>query len=86
MIDHLSKNSKYKKDLARYKQIIENISDEKVRKKGEALINKFLSQAALIDAGHDSRNNGYIDPRSTRDSVINLVSIRRELESFIKYL
>lgn len=86
MIKGLSTKNKFKTDLERYQNKILQIEDSKIKKVGEKLLKEFCDQAKLIDETHTTIGNGYIDPRSVRASVEKLITVRLNLERFIKDL
>lgn len=81
MIKKLSQQSKVKQDFERYKIAIEKMQNQKVKKQFEIYLKDFQQQINLIDEGHSSYNNGYIDPKRNRDNVERLVELRTKLET-----
>lgn len=81
MIKKLSQQSKIKQDFERYKIAIEKMQNQKVKKQFEIYLKDFQQQINLIDEGHSSYNNGYIDPKINRDNVERLVELRTKLET-----
>lgn len=84
MLTKLRNSERFQKEFNQYKKEIEKISIPTVREKAFALLNKLKEQCTLIDEGHNSRNNGNIDPRSIRDNIFEQVNIRKELVQLIK--
>jgi len=77
---------KFKNDLAKFKSAIDIIPNAKYKKNAENLLKRYVDCAKLIDDAHDPSNNGYINPRATRDNIEEIIMIRRQLEQVIKDL
>jgi hypothetical protein len=80
----LKDSESFRKEYLLYKAAIETIEVESARERGFSLLTKLCTYCNLIDEGHNSRNNGYIDPRSLRDNITELVEIRKELAQLAK--
>ena len=80
----LKKNHKIMEDYYKFKSAVEKIQNLKVKKQYEILLKDFLNQIKIIDEGHSTYNNGFIDPRNNRENVIRLVDLRRKLTSLLK--
>ena len=82
----LQLTKKFKKDLAKYKLALSNISDIKTKAKYQKLIDDFENQVKLIDNAHNINFNGYVKPTSIRDNVIEAYYLRRSLAKLTKDL
>lgn len=80
----LKDSKSFRQEYNLYKAAVEKIQITAVRERGFSLLNKLQGCCNLIDEGHNSRNNGYIDPRSLRDTILDLVEIRKELAQLAK--
>ena len=80
----LKDSESFQKEYSLYKAAIEKIEIESARERGFSLLTKLCAYCNLIDEGHNSRNNGYIDPRALRDNIVDLVEIRKELTQLVK--
>jgi hypothetical protein len=80
----LKDSESFRREYSLYKAAIETIEVESARERGFSLLSKLHTCCNLIDEGHNSRNNGYIDPRALRDNIIELVEIRKELAQLAK--
>ena len=84
MFPKLKNNEKFLKDYNIFKSEIEKLTNQRVRQKCQHLLSKFLEEAKLIDEAHSTYNNGYINPRASKDHIDKMVSIRKELSNIIK--
>lgn len=80
----LQDTNKFSHDIRRYQKEITLINNTYAKERALTLLVELKSQCNLIDEAHNSRNNGYIDPRRVRDNVEQLVEIRKELDNLIK--
>lgn len=80
----LSETKKFIQNVKNYERQINQITYDVSRLRGLELLDKLKTQCKLIDEAHDSRNNGYIDPRTVRDNIEKSVEIRKELNTIIK--
>ena len=80
----LKDSESFQREYLLYKAAIENIEVESARNRGFSLLAKLRDYCNLIDEGHNSRNNGNIDPRALRDNIVELVEIRKELTQLAK--
>lgn len=80
----LSKSQKIKDDYMRYKEAVDKIQNNLVKKQYEVILQDFLEQVKMIEEGHSTYNNGYIDPRSNKENIIRLVEVRKKLELLVK--
>jgi hypothetical protein len=71
-------------EFKNYEKQINQISNYNAKYQGLALLNELKTQCNYIDEAHNSRNNGYIDPRNVRDNIEKLVQIRLQLNKLIK--
>jgi hypothetical protein len=86
MFPKLKTSKKYFKDLNMYKQVLEHIQDPRIKQRFSKLIIELEEQLRLIDSGHNSENNGYINPAGVRENVTNAVQLRQQLDKFVKDL
>jgi len=80
----LKDTERFQREYNLYKTAIDQIQIPLAKEKGLSLLSKLRTHCNLIDEGHNSRNNGYIDPRSLRDNILELVEIRKELAQLAK--
>jgi len=80
----LKDSKSFQQEYSFYKAAIEQIEIKSARERGFSLLSKLHTCCNLIDEGHNSRNNGYINPRALRDNIIELVEIRKELAQLAK--
>jgi hypothetical protein len=80
----LKDSESFRKEYSLYKAAIENIKVESARNRGFSLLSKLHTYCNLIDEGHSSVNNGYINPRALRNNIEQSVAIRQELNLLIK--
>jgi hypothetical protein len=80
----LKDSEDFQREYSLYKSAIEKIEIKSARERGFSLLSKLHTHCNLIDEGHSSANNGYIDPRALRNNVEQSVAIRQELNLLIK--
>lgn len=80
----LQDTNKFSQDFKRYQREINQINNPVAKNKAIQLLSELKSHCNLIDEAHNSRNNGYIDPRRIRDNIEQSVMIRKELNTLIK--
>jgi hypothetical protein len=80
----LQDTNRFAQDFKRYELQIKKIKDVVAQERGRTLLNELKQHCHLIDEAHNSRNNGYIDPRNIRDNIERSVAIRRELNRLLK--
>ena len=80
----LKDSESFRKEYSLYKTAIEEMQIPLAKEKGLALLSKLRTYCNLIDEGHSSHNNGYINPRALRDNITELVEIRKELTQLVK--
>lgn len=81
----LQDSNKFLQDYNRYQKDIDNIEDHSAKDRALKLLSDLKLHCTLIDEAHNSRNNGYIDPRNVRDNIEKSVQIRKELNTLIKH-
>ena len=86
MFPKLSNSKDYVNDLQKYKNSLEYIQDTKTKQKYAKLISELEEQTRLIDNAHNSSNNGYVNPVSIKENVINAYHLRRKLNKLLKDL
>lgn len=80
----LENSEKFIRDVKNYERQINQITDDAAKLRGLKLLNEIKAHGRLIDEAHNSRNNGYIDPRNVRDNIAAQVEIRQQLNQLIK--
>ena len=80
----LQESENFVRDIKNYRRQINQINDNAARLHGLKLLDELNTHSNLIDEAHNSRNNGYIDPRNIRDNIEKSVEIRKELNILIK--
>lgn len=80
----LKDSESFQREYSLYKTAIEKIEIKSARERGIFLLSKLHNYCNLIDEGHNSANNGYIDPRALRNNIEQSVAIRQELNLLIK--
>ena len=80
----LKDSEQFQREYNLYKTAIERIEIKSARERGVSLLSKLHAYCNLIDEGHNSANNGYIDPRALRNNIEQSVAIRQELNLLIK--
>lgn len=80
----LQDSEKFIRDVKNYERQINQITNDNARQRGLKLLNEIKAHSRLIDEAHNSRNNGYINPRNVRDNIAAQVEIRRQLNQLIK--
>lgn len=83
MLPKLTNSKNLKIELDRYSKIVNSIENPVVKKKGQELISKILSHAAVIDEGHNVFTNTDIDPKNLREVISNMNSLRYELKKIV---
>jgi hypothetical protein len=86
MLKKLSESEKFKKEIDFFRSKINQIPNEQVKNSATSILNNLISQSRLIDEGHSSRNNGYIDPRRLRDNLEQTIQLRINLQKIIEDL
>jgi len=76
-------SNKFRKEFAQYKQDIEKITNERVKKECYTLLHKLVEEFNYIDAVHDTVNKS-IDPTRVRENVQRSVDLRLKLNKIIK--
>ena len=84
MLPKLKDTPKFKKDLNKFRKIIESIKDPKIKDQGKLLLSDVLNQSYIIDQGHNPVANNDIDPRQLREQIEKLGDARVKLKKFIK--
>ena len=86
MYKRLSVNNieKYNKDLKQYQAACNKITNPKVVKVVQKLIDDFQEQVRLINDGHSTEYNGYIRPDMLKENIDNLVRLRVKLNKIVK--
>jgi|TARA_B110000503_G_C7057633_1_gene375192 hypothetical protein len=80
----LSKFHKLQEDVNSYNIKILRLTDQKTKDRALQIVKKLQEQVNLIDNAHSERNNGYIDPRTVRDNVETLQTLRIAMRKLFK--
>lgn len=83
MLTKLSETSRFKSELRFFQIGIEKIQNEDAKKSASIMLNELLAQTRLIDEGHSSRNNGYVNPRALKDSIERIADLRKRLRQLL---
>ena len=76
--------SKLKQDLDKYQNTINCMPDQSYKDKNQKILNQLKAAFQRIDNGHDTSFNGKIKPEVLRDTIIETVELRRQLEKLVK--
>jgi len=77
----ISHSKRFKKDFAQYKRDIEKISNERVKKDCQILLNKIAAEYNYIDSAHILNRD--IDPIKVRENVEIAAQLRLKLNKII---
>lgn len=80
----LIRSQRVKEDIEKYTNAVEQITNTAIKRQYEILLKDFKKQVQLIDEGHSTYNNGFLDPRNNRENVERLTEIRTKLNKLIK--
>lgn len=80
----LSNSKNYRKDLQKFENIIEKITDTKQKVYYQKLLGEFKYQAKIIDDYHSSYNAGMLQPHIIKNNVETLAEIRYQLSQLLK--
>lgn len=75
---------KYRNELDFFKKEVDKIKINSIKKQGLSLISKLENEMKMIEQGHDSYYNGYINPVFLRDNISKSIDIRKKLHKLIK--
>jgi len=80
----LSHSPKYQKDLKKFNQALEKITDPKKKIYYKKLIDELQFQVKIIDENHSSNNAGKIQPNILQENLKDLATIRYQLHNLVK--
>jgi hypothetical protein len=80
----LKDKSNFQQEYESYKKSVNAIAIDHARDHGKQLLQKLLSLSTEIERAHDEQINAYVDPRRTRDKIVELVEVRKQLARLIK--
>jgi len=80
----LRDGDKFKKEYSAYKKVIDNIAIDSARIKGQQLLSQLQNLCVVIEQAHDTQSHPVIDPRNTRDTIIKMIGVRKELAQIVK--
>jgi hypothetical protein len=80
----LRNTERFQKEYAEYKKAVDSITIESAQKRGKELLAQLQKLCRVIEQTHDTRSNPVIDPRNSRDAIIQMVEIRKQLTQIVK--
>jgi hypothetical protein len=80
----LKDKSNFQKEYESYKKSVDSISVEHARNQGKQLLQRLLSLSTEIEHAHNTQFNAYVDPRRSRNTITELVEVRKQLIRLIK--
>jgi hypothetical protein len=80
----LRSSDRFKKEYTRFKKVVDTITVESARERGQQLLVQLQKLSALVERAHDAQHNPVVDPRSSRDIVIQMIEVRKELAQLVK--
>lgn len=84
MLSKLKNSERAKKEIKRYKNMIENLPTEDSKNKAQHLLNKLILQSNVIDQAHMFDINNKVDPKYLRENIDKLVKVRIELNKIFR--
>ena len=81
----LKDSDRFKKEYDDYKKVVDCISVKTAQQHGQQLLNQLQTLVSIIEQAHDTHSSPVIDPRNTRDTIIKMIEIRKELAQLVKY-
>jgi len=73
-----------KRDLVRYQEAIDLVPNERLKEKNQKIFNQLKAALRRIENGHDTSYSQHINPGMLRDTIIESVDLRRQLEKLVK--
>jgi hypothetical protein len=80
----LKNTERFQKEYAEYKKAVDRITIESARQRGQRLLSQLQRLCTVIEQVHDTQSNPVIDPRNSRDAIIQLVEVRKQLTQIVK--
>jgi hypothetical protein len=80
----LRDSDKFKKEYNTYKKVVDTITVETAQQHGYQLLNQLQTLGLIIEQAHDTQSHPVIDPRNTRDTIIKMIEVRKELAQLVK--
>ena len=80
----LRDSDRFKKEYNAYKKVVDTITVKTAQQHGYHLLNQLHTLGLIIEQAHDTHNSAVIDPRNTRDTIIKMVEVRKELAQLVK--
>ena len=80
----LRDSDRFKKEYAEYKKAVDCITIESAREKGQQLLSQLQKLCTVIEQAHDTQNHPVVDPRNSRDAIIQMIEIRKQLIQIVK--
>ena len=73
-----------KNDLKRFQEAIDRVPNQRLKEKHQKMLNQLKSALRRIENGHDTSYNRNIQPGMLRDTIIESVELRLQLEKLVK--
>jgi hypothetical protein len=80
----LRDSDKFKKEYDAYKKAVDSITIESSRERGQQLLSQLQRLCTVIEQTHDTQSHPVIDPRNSRDIIIQMIEIRKQLTQIVK--
>jgi len=80
----LRDSDRFKKEYTEYKKAVDGITIESSRERGQQLLSQLQKLCTAIEQTHDTQSHPVIDPRNSRDTIIKLVEVRKQLAQIVK--
>jgi hypothetical protein len=80
----LRDSDRFKKEYDAYKKAIDSITIESSRERGQQLLSQLQNLCVVVEQAHDTQSHPVIDPRNTRDTIIKMIGVRKELAQIVK--
>jgi hypothetical protein len=80
----LRDSDRFKKEYAEYKKAVDRITIESARERGQQLLSQLQKLCTVIEQVHNTQSHPVIDPRNSRDAIIQMVEIRKQLTQIVK--
>lgn len=80
----LRNSDRFKKEYDAYKKVVATITVATAQQHGQQLLSQLQTLVSIIEQAHDTYSSAVIDPRNTRDTVIKMIEVRKELAQLVK--
>ena len=80
----LRDSDRFKKEYAEYKKAVDSITVDSAKTRGQQLLMQLQKLCTDIEQTHDTQSHPVIDPRNSRDAIIQLIEVRKELAQLAK--